>query len=87
MLELDPFTVFRTALFVALTLYYAITMGVMCFQGVRLLLGHDPRTRLVRAYLSYQLLTVRVRPLASELFQILVWTAVLFLLYGMHLWQ
>jgi hypothetical protein len=82
----DPFVMFRTALFIALAAYYVISTVTMITRGVVLLAGTDPRKRLLRTYLSYLLVTIRLRPLAGELLQIAVWTAVLLLLYGMHVW-
>lgn len=82
----DPFAVFRTALFIGLTVYYAVDMTLFTVRGLGLITGDDPRRRLVRAYLSYLLVTVRIGPLAGELRDIAVWTLVLLLLYGMHKW-
>lgn len=80
----DPFDVFRTALFVAVTLYYVVVTAAGAWQVARLLMGNDPRKRLLRTYLSYQLVSVRIRPLAGELVQIGVWTLVLIGLWWLH---
>lgn len=80
----DPFTLYRSVLFVALAAYYAITMGVAAWHVAVLLQGSDPRKRLLRAYLSYQAVSFRVRPLRSELLQILFWCTILALLWWLH---
>lgn len=80
----DPFVVYRTTLFIALTAYYVLTTTVAAVRVAELLRGTDPRRRLLRVYLSYQLATIRVRPLASELIQILLLSGLLVLIWQLH---
>jgi len=82
--DLDPFVFFRTMLIVALSIYCGL-MGVGTLVRLRTLLaGDEPSRRLARLYLSYQLVTIRIRPLAGELVQIGIWTAVLIALWRLH---
>lgn len=80
----DLFDVYRNALFIALTVYTVVIMAVTMWFGARILVGQDPRKRLLRIYLSYQLLTIRIRPLAGELVAMAVWTLSLLGLWWLH---
>ena len=80
----DAFYLFRNLLFVALTVYTVITMAHTAWQVGRLLHGDDPRRRLLRVYLSYQLLSFRVQPLWGELLQIAFWCTILAWLWWLH---
>lgn len=84
MTELEPFYVFRTALFVALTAYTIVTMAGTAWHLARVLRGSDPRRRLLRVYLSYQLLSFRLKPLRTELLQIGFWFIVLMAIWYAH---
>ena len=83
--ESDPFSVFRTTLFVALAVYTGLSTAGTIWHVVGVLRGHEPEKRLLRTYLGYQLVSFRVRPLAGELLQIACWIAVLFGLWWLHL--
>jgi hypothetical protein len=80
----EPFYWFRTALFVGLAAYYVLTLAGTVWHVAVLLYGSDPHRRLLRLYLSYQLLSFRLRPLASELLQIVLWSAILVLIWWLH---
>jgi hypothetical protein len=82
--DFDIFNTFRTAIFVGLTLYYFLATGLMTMRLVRVLSGADPRLSLLRAYLSYHLVTIRIRPLAGELAHLALWTTILAALWWMH---
>lgn len=82
--SLDPFAVFRNTLFVALAIYTLVTTAMSVARVFVLLRGHDPRRQLLRVYLSYQLLSIRLRPLAGELWQIVLWCAMLLLIWWLH---
>ncbi|MBL8879584.1 MAG: hypothetical protein JNG88_10740 [Phycisphaerales bacterium] len=80
----DVFDVYRNALFIALTIYTIVVMAITIWFGAKVLAGRDPRKRLLRLYLSYQLLTIRVRPLAGELARTGFWTLALLGLWWLH---
>ncbi len=80
----DPFAVYRTALFVALSAYYLVTTAGAAWQVAVLLRGREPHKSLLRLYLSYQLLSVRLRPLRGELLQIAFWGTMLAVMYWLH---
>jgi len=82
--ELDPFGTFRTTLFVALAIYTVVTLAGTAWRVATLLRGTDPRKRLLRAYLGYQLVSFSLRPLAGELLQIGFWCTILLLLWWLH---
>ncbi len=77
----EPFLVFTQTLFIALTLYLIVSTFVTVRYLWGIFSGDDPARRLLRAYLSYQLLTFRVRPLLGELGQIAWWSLVLLGIY------
>lgn len=82
----DPFLFYRSILFVVLTVYtIAVTVGTAVVVA-RLLRGDDPRHKLLRTYLSYTLVTVRLRPALGEIVQIGIWSMVLVWLWWLH-WQ
>ena len=81
----DPFAVYRTTLFVALAVYTVLTTAGTAWRVTVLLRGNDPQRRLLRAYLSYQLVSFRLRPLAGELLQIAFWCTILLCLWWLHL--
>ncbi|GMU81942.1 MAG: hypothetical protein AMXMBFR47_18130 [Planctomycetota bacterium] len=80
----DPFLIYQWMLMVLVTVYYAVVMAVAGWQIATVLRGSDPKLRMLRLYLSYQLVTIRLRPLASELLQIGVWGAGLAGLWWAH---
>ncbi|MFO0840073.1 MAG: hypothetical protein U1D55_16320 [Phycisphaerae bacterium] len=84
MLTADVFEVYRTALFLALTIYYAIVTVASAWQVALLLRGNDQARRFLRVYLGYQLLSIRIRRFAPELVQMAAWTIALGLLYWAH---
>lgn len=80
----DPFYTFRTVLFVALAIYTVVTTAATGWRVLVLLSGSDPRKRLLRAYLSYQLVSFRLRPLAGELLQLAFWCTILGSIWWLH---
>lgn len=80
----DPFLVFRTTLFVGVAVYTVLTTTGTIWRLVAVLRGDDPRKRLLRTYLGYQLATVRLRPLSGELVQLGIWVFVLAVLWYLH---
>lgn len=84
MTDIDPFAIFRTTLFIALAVYTIVTAAGTILRVAVVLGGSDPKKRLLRAYLSYQLVRVRIRPLAAELLEIALWVAVLLGLWWLH---
>lgn len=67
---MDPFAVFRNVLFVALAIYTVLALASTLRQAIHLLAGDAAHQRLLRAYLGYQLVSFRLRPVAGELVQI-----------------
>ncbi len=80
----DPFLWYRTALFVVLAGYFVVTGVYTGLRLVALLGGSDPRKRLLRVVISYQLISFRVRPLAGELIQIVVWGTIAGWIWWLH---
>lgn len=80
----DLFVVFRTTLFVVLTAYAVVTTATAGWHVLRLLRGDTGHQRLLRTYLGYQLLSVRLGPLRGELLQIALWLTMLALLWWLH---
>lgn len=83
---LDLFEFYSAALFAFVTIYYVLVFTVAGWQIARILRGADTHKRLLRTYLSYQLVTVRVAPLASELLQIALWCLILAGIWYLY-WQ
>lgn len=75
--ELDLFEFFSAIVFVFVTIYYTLVFTFAGINIARILRGEDSHKRLLRTYISYQLATVRVVPLLSELLQILLWCLIL----------
>ncbi len=84
MWKVDLFYIYRDSLTVFVSLYYALTITAGAWQVARVLRGNDARRRMLRMYLSYQFLTIRVRPLAGELLQILAWLLILIGVWRLH---
>ena len=84
MTEVDPFRVFRTALFMGVAAYTLVTTAGTIWRVVAVLSGSDPRKRLLREYLSYQVLSIRLRPLAGELLELAFWLAILLGIWWLH---
>lgn len=82
--EFDLFTFFRTTLFVFLTIYAALTLLSASRRTIHLLGGADPRKDLLRLYVSYHLVTIRLAPLRAELIQISLWLVLLLLISRFH---
>ncbi len=80
----DLFVVFRTTLFFVLTVYTLVTTATAGWHVLRLLRGDTSRHRLLRTYLGYQLLSVRLEPLRGELLQIALWLTMLGVLWWLH---
>jgi hypothetical protein len=82
--ELDLFILFRTLLFIFLTIYSILLMVSGLWQVRALLRGDDPTHDMLRVYVSYQLLTIRIKPLRGELARIAFWVAMLGVLWWLH---
>jgi hypothetical protein len=82
--ELDLFILFRTLLFIFLTIYSILLMVSGLWQVRVLLRGDDPAQEMLRVYVSYQLLTVRIKPLRGELTRIAFWLLMLGVLWWLH---
>ncbi len=84
MSEFDPFAFYRTLLFVFLGIYTVLTMVSAVARVCRLLAGGGTGKRLLRLYLSYQLVSIRLRPFAGELLQIGLLVAMLVVIAWLH---
>lgn len=82
--ELDPFNAFRTAIFVGVGAYTLASLTGTAVHVAAFLRRDDAATRFVRRYLSYQLVTIRLRPLAGELIQIALLAAGLAAIWWAH---
>ena len=80
----DLFELFRTCLFVAVTVYSVLVLAVGYHNLRRLLDGQAPGTRLVRGVLGYLVATVSLRPIVGELWQIAGLTLLLSVLWWGH---
>ncbi len=84
MTDFDSFILFRSLLWFVLTTYTVL----LTVTGLRRLLaalhGRDPQKRMLRDYLGYALVSVRLRPLAGELCQIAFWVTMLAVLWWLH---
>jgi hypothetical protein len=80
----DPFDVFRTVLFVAVSAYYLAVTVATVVQMTVLLSGNEPHKRMLRSYMAYALLSFRIRPLLGEIVPILFWILALVLLWYGH---
>jgi len=84
MTEPDLFIFFRTLLFLFLGAYSLLLLASGLWRLRLLLSGPQTPRQLLRLYLSYQLLTIRLRPLRGELLQIGLWTLMLCLVWWLH---
>ncbi len=84
MSSLEPFYLFRTSLFVAVSVYTGLSLFSSITRVVGILRGTDPRTRLLRAIVAYELLSFRLRPLTGELLGISLWFAALLFVWWLH---
>ena len=84
MSEFDLFIFFRATLFVFLAVYSVLLLGTSVWRLTALFSGSDPTKRMLRLYVSYQLLTIRLKPLRGELAQIAFWLAALACLWWLH---
>jgi len=86
MSEYDLFDVYRWLLLVILSIYSILVIGSSILGAARAVSGVAPHQRLLRTYLTYQLLTIRLRPAAGELRQIAAWLALLLVIWYAHQW-
>jgi hypothetical protein len=84
MQKVDPFAVFRTSLLVGLLAYHVVTMASSLARAAAALRGTDPHKRLLRAYIHYYLVSIRLRPLAGELLELAVWGAILLFIWWLY---
>lgn len=82
--DIDPFAIFRRALFIGVAIYTLVTMTGTVLRTIWLLMGVDPHKKLIRAYLSYMLVTLRLKPVLGELVEIGFWSVFLLTLYWAH---
>jgi hypothetical protein len=80
----DLFIFFRTMLVVFLMIYGLLVLGSGIWRLTGLFAGHDPGRQMLRLYVSYQVLTIRLAPLRGELLQIALWLVVLFCVWWLH---
>jgi hypothetical protein len=82
--EIDVFIFYRTALLFFLGTYTLLLTTTTVVRLVGVLSGTHRSKELLRLYVAYQLLSVRLRPLAGELFQISLWLAALLVIWRLH---
>ena len=84
MADFDLFIFFRTTLVVFLTTYSLLVLGSTVWRLKRLFAGDDASRQMLRLYVSYQMLTVRLTPLRAELAQIGFWLLALVFVWWLH---
>jgi len=82
--EIDLFIAFRTMLFVFLTIYTVLMLVGTIRHLWSLFIGADPTREIMRVYLTYQLLTIRTKPVRGELAQMAFWAMILGVLWWLH---
>ena len=82
--QFDLFYFFRTVLFLFLGTYTVLLTVGSIGRLIGLLAGDGREKEMLRVYVAYQLLTIRVRPLMGELVQILLLVMALALLWWLH---
>jgi hypothetical protein len=82
--DYDLFTAFRSLLFLFLAIYAALMLWSMAWQVRRFLAGRGSAKRLLRTYLAYQIVTIRVQPAVGELLQIGFLLMVLLVIWWLH---
>lgn len=82
--EFDLFIFFRTTLVIFLTIYSLLLLSSTVWRLTALLSGSDPRKQMLRLYVSYQLLAIRLGPARGELAQIAFWLLMLGSLWWLH---
>jgi hypothetical protein len=86
MADFDLFILFRSALVIFATIYSVLLTVSGMWRLVRVFAGADPKKQMLRLYLSYQLLTIRLAPVRSELIQIALWLTLLVGIWRLHSW-
>jgi hypothetical protein len=81
---LDLFTFFRTTLFIFLGIYSLLLLVTGLLRLKALFSGSDRTKEFLRLYVSYELLTIRLKPLRGELVQIAVLVCVLAGVWWLH---
>jgi len=84
MAEFDLFIFFRTMLVTFLTIYALLVLSSTLWRLTRLFSGEQPDKQILRLYMSYQMLTIRLEPVHGELLQIGFWLLILLCLWWLH---
>ncbi len=84
MLDFDLFILFRMLLVVFLTIYTVLTLISAGWRIYDLFTGDDPSKRMLRLYVSYHLVTIRLAPVRDELCQTTGWLLLLLGLWWLH---
>ena len=84
MAEFDLFIFFRTALVIFATVYSVLMFSSGIWRLVDVFGGGDPKKQMLRLYMSYQLLTIRLSPVRGELIQITLWLILLVCIWRAH---
>lgn len=82
--DIDLFILFRTLLFVFLTIYAVLTLASTIARVWALFAGADSARQVLRLYVSYQLLTIQLKPVRGELAQMAFWAMMLGVLWWLH---
>ena len=82
--DTDFFGVYCLTLYAGIIVYTVVSVGLTAVETTALLRGNEAHRRLLRTYLLYLLVSVRLRPLAGELAQIVLLAALLLGLWWLH---
>ena len=82
--DFDVFIFFRTMLVTFLTIYALLTLSSTLWRLKGLFAGEHTDKQMLRLYVSYQMLTIRLEPLRSELLQIGLWLLILLYVWWLH---
>jgi hypothetical protein len=80
----DLFIFFRTTLLIFATTYSVLMLSSGIWRVVRLFGGENPRKQMLRLYVSYQLVTIRLRPVRGELLQLALLLVMLVCIWRLH---
>ncbi len=84
MAEFDLFIFFRTMLVTFLTIYALLVLSSTLWRLKRLFAGERPDRQMLRLYVSYQMLTIRLGPVRGELLQFGFWLLIVLYVSWLH---
>lgn len=84
MAEFDVFIFFRTTLVTFLMIYSLLVLSSTIWRLKSFFAGDEADKQILRLYVSYQMLTIRLKPARGELLQIGFWLLMLFCMGWLH---